>query len=232
MNDPFRLESALRGYLRDAEFVPAEDLLKMVRDDPLRCAHALERVDAGDSDGVDARMDTLAAEIGDRAGDSAVLAALSRSKHSRLRCIAALSPLTGGDCLSVLAGDEAPLVRALVAAHAAVPAAVLLRLSGDDDVRVLCAVGGNVAAPGDVVADMVARDGGTHEAVAENRSAPLDVLRQLAASKVSTVRWNVAANPSTPPDVLAVLSDDADVVRAAVAANAGTSPGRARRSRR
>ena len=57
---------------------------------------------------------------------------------------------------------------------------------------------------------LLAADPTSQEDVAANPSTPADVLLGLAASRSARVRFQVASNPSTPPAALASLTSDAE----------------------
>ena len=63
-----------------------------------------------------------------------------------------------------------------------------------------------------------------HPTLAWDPSTPPDILTVLSRHEDWTVRRDVAENPSTPPDVLATLAQDNYRVQRAVSQNPSTPP--------
>ena len=144
--------------------------------------------------------------------DTTPLSGAVRSK--RISEAARASPLS--TLTAVLCDAWAP---ADVARNPSCPAHALVRLSAAKSRDVRAAVARHRDTPGWVLAALAATEsyGPARTAVAANSATPVEALRLLAASG-----WppedKLAANPSSPPDVLKSLCDSDNLnVRAAVA---------------
>ena len=140
---------------------------------------------------------------------------------------AAASPKTSTEALDELAGHPATTVRTHVAGNPSTSATALTLLAADTDPDVRCAVAQNPATPSDaallLAADAdpgvrrlsarwsgwnatglrdIATAGHACDIVARNRNADDGLLRELSRSAAWPVVCGVAANPSTPLDVL------------------------------
>ena len=67
-------------------------------------------------------------------------------------------------------------------------------------------------------------DMGARWAVAKNPHTPIEVLRHHSAAPINLVRALVAANPSTPSDVLEKFFSDEKIVRDGLSGNPNTPP--------
>ena len=125
-------------------------------------------------------------------------------------------------------------LRALAAAAAVCPAAVLEALAHDNDYRIQATATANSACPPGVVmraiglaarGDEVLMSDSACEEAAANPVCPASVLRRVAAAGNRHLRAGAAANVGCPPELLDVLAGDSDgYVREAAAANPNCGP--------
>ena len=109
-----------------------------------------------------------------------------------------------------LAQDPHPRVRASIARWADLPEDVLAALAEDPDPSVREALGENPSTSPEIVRLAEDPDLRVRRAVCHRPEVPEHAIRLFARSEDVWLRWGAAANPSTPPDVLATLVDDPD----------------------
>jgi hypothetical protein len=127
---------------------------------------------------------------------------------------AASSDQTPPEILRNLSKSASDTVREAVAANQHTPPGVLARLAKDNDVDTRVAAAGNEKTPKNALIKLANDpDQNVLESLAQNHAAPADALRRLAEYRGKndeeydeSVRMLVAANPSTPSDVLAILA--------------------------
>ena len=124
--------------------------------------------------------------------------------------------------LGALASHTQNSVRVVVAHHPNSPPQALERLSHDPDGSIRSEVARHLNSPPETLRRLARED---PDAVANNHSAPADVLARLATHDRRPVRCYVAANPGSDSETLAVLAaDDNTDVRLAAAANPRCGP--------
>jgi hypothetical protein len=111
--------------------------------------------------------------------------------------------------LQALSAHRLPEVRAVLAAHAGLPAALRDRLIQDADPQVADAAYEN-ASPDFLAAIAADRNSAVRARVAGHRKTPASVLDRLASDSDPRVRIALAGNTSAPHAILYKLSADAD----------------------
>lgn len=137
----------------------------------------------------------------------------------------ASNPHTPECALRLAASDASENVRAEILTHPNTPSDVVDALSyKNPHFRKLAAAHPNTS-PRRLLRFSTKRyEGEVWEALSGNPSAPQEALRRLAKSGNRYVRLRVAANPSTPADMLMSLSSGDQTIRNVVARNSSTPP--------
>jgi len=117
-------------------------------------------------------------------------------------------------------GDEAKVVRLMIAGNPNAPADVLRQLARNEDHEVRRFVGVNDNTPVDSLRELATdEDTEVRSIVAAHRSTPPEVLDRLGRDHYLLVRDNVAANPNTPIGTLRLLAMSDSLTRDTVAKN-------------
>ena len=140
-----------------------------------------------------------------------VLDLLATDRNSSIRSEAARNPQLPRYVAEKLAKDKNPLARRRIAENPATPAAVLEMLALDKDESVQDAVASNPHTPAHVLETLLLlpdeRDD-LWDAIAGNVGTPTSILESLACAAERRLRLCVARNPSSPVEVLKLLSAD------------------------
>ena len=146
------------------------------------------------------------------------------------RALLAAHPQTTGDQLATLGRENQKMVRLAVAQRQSTPAATLHKLSTLNDFDICKALAENPSASGDLLRKLAAQCGTEiFPYLLSNTSASVDFLFGLMNKHnefpQSNLRFTVASNPATRPDLLARLSTDPEwQLRRCVASNPATPP--------
>ena len=140
--------------------------------------------------------------------DAGMRQRLAEDPAEAVRAGVASNPSVDEMMLARLAWDPSRAVRHSVARNPRTPVDVLDGLSTLDDQSVRCAVAQNPSTRPATLERLVIVSGTVATFVAGNRSAPPQLLGQLAEHSDDFVRAQVARNPSTPRPVLERLMRD------------------------
>ena len=155
-----------------------------------------------------------------------LLRLLAEHHSARVREAAATNPLAPTDLLTALTNDREPPVRLAAAHHWALPAELLERLHRAGSKPDLSTFARFDQGLDPAVLEGISRDGYWGRVLAAwHPNTSCETLMRLATSKLCVdTRMLVAANPSTPADLLARLAGDlTDAVRRTAARNPHTS---------
>ncbi len=145
-----------------------------------------------------------------------VLDLLATDDCDRVRYAVAFNESTPQESLRALAADDdSHWVRRSVAANAAAPADLLVKLfesrGSDTGDWIKYSIAGNPGAPSELLRALAADDTcGIRGALADNTSAPADVIEKLARTDDCWLRERLAHNRAAPCTVLAALAGDPD----------------------
>ena len=166
--------------------------------------------------------------VGWRTGSLAyfVLDTLAGDPSKDVRAAVAANEVASAALLVRLAEDPATHVRIGVAANPSTPPQTLTVLARDDSEWVRRAVAWNASAPGDLLVELHERgpNSSVRYALAANPSTPVWLLRSFATQDPSWLGYALAENPSTPADVVEQLATaDSCRIRADVARHGSAS---------
>jgi hypothetical protein len=150
-----------------------------------------------------------------------IATSLARRRSKEIRTALAANPKTPpkvrGSLIRWLARHEEASCRRSAAGNPASPLDILKRLSNDDDPSVRSAVAENEIAPMRLRLDLIERLAASplescRAYAGGNTAAPESVLRSLAEDESESVKWRVALNPTTPPELLRKLVSELDMI--------------------
>lgn len=140
----------------------------------------------------------------------AVLKTLETSKSEEVRCYVALNPNADDAILGKLSNDESAAVRQCVALNHNTPHRILKNLISDPDYSTRSALTTNPNWTADEIRDFHRQNPDWASSIADNPSAPPDVLKELTYGSNPSVLSSLARNPSIPPYVINRLANDPD----------------------
>ena len=203
---------------------------------------------ARNHDDADDDHEIRAAVAGNASTPTEILSELATDDNRYVRAVVGQNPNTPSEILSELSKDEDDLIRKFVTGNRNTPPEALYELSKDEDLKLTAAqnpslpstrlhelasdekgyirekVAENRSTPPETLRTLASDEGGMVRLVANNPSAPRDLLRDLSEHEEDDLRFYVSRNPSTPPECLDALSADNDMeIREKVAQNPSTT---------
>lgn len=137
-----------------------------------------------------------------------VLRSLVDSPSPEVRALIAVNPSADNAILEKLASDPDVAVRQYVAANPKISRKTLKQLAADPEYLVRSSVVSNPNWTADEIRQMHREKKVSSSEIAENPSAPPDVLKELTYGSDYSVLGNLARNPSIPPYVINRLATD------------------------
>ena len=140
----------------------------------------------------------------------AVLKTLETSNSEEVRCYVALNQNADDAILGRLSRDQSPAVRQCVALNHNTPRRILKSLISDPDYSTRSALTTNPNWTANEIREFYRQNPEWASSIADNPSAPPDVLKELTYGSNSNVLSSLARNPSIPPYVISRIANDPD----------------------